>query len=69
MQQVRHGRERDHLPGLESPAIIPSLYCQEKQDESEDAAVTVKIFVEFKKDLDTKKAKNALDGRYCRGGF
>jgi len=40
---------------------------QEKQDESEDAEVLVKIFVEFKESISAKKAKNGLDGRFFAG--
>ena len=37
---------------------------QEKQDDSEDAEVHVKIFVEFHESIEAKKAKNGLDGRW-----
>ena len=37
---------------------------QEKQDDSDDAEVHVKIFVEFHESIEAKKAKNGLDGRY-----
>jgi len=40
---------------------------QEKQDDSEEAEIHVKIFVEFQESLDAKKAKNALDGRFFGG--
>jgi len=40
---------------------------QEKQDESDDAEVLVKIFVEFKESISAKKAKNGLDGRFFAG--
>ena len=39
-------------------------YLQEKQDDSDDAEVHVKIFVEFHESIEAKKAKNGLDGRY-----
>jgi len=40
---------------------------QEKQDESDDAEILVKIFVEFKESISAKKAKNGLDGRFFAG--
>merc|ERR1712127_66480 len=40
---------------------------QEKQEDTEDAEVHVKIFVEFDESLAVKKAKNALDGRFFSG--
>jgi len=40
---------------------------QEKQDDSEDAEVHVKIFVEFHESIEAKKAKNGLDGRFFGG--
>merc|ERR1711994_118812 len=40
---------------------------QEKQDDSEEAEVHVKIFVEFHESIEAKKAKNGLDGRYFGG--
>jgi len=43
------------------------IIYQEKQDESDDAEIHVKIFVEFEEDLGAKKAKNALDGRFFGG--
>ena len=58
------------FPFLSSPSF--SLYllflmmtkpCQEKQDDTEEAEVDVKIFVEFTESIEAKKAKNALDGR------
>ena len=38
-------------------------FFQEKQDDSDDAEVHVKIFVEFHESIEAKKAKNGLDGR------
>ena len=43
------------------------FFDQEKQDESDDAEVLVKIFVEFKESISAKKAKNGLDGRFFAG--
>ena len=43
------------------------FFNQEKQDESDDAEVLVKIFVEFKESISAKKAKNGLDGRFFAG--
>jgi len=40
---------------------------QEKQDDSDDAEVHVKIFVEFHESIEAKKAKNGLDGRFFGG--
>jgi len=40
---------------------------QEKQDDTEEAEVDVKIFVEFSESIEAKKAKNALDGRFFGG--
>lgn len=40
-----------------------SFLLQEKQDDSEEAEVHVKIFVEFHESIEAKKAKNGLDGR------
>merc|ERR1712088_828965 len=40
---------------------------QEKQDDSDDAGVHVKIFVEFHESIEAKKAKNGLDGRFFGG--
>jgi len=40
---------------------------QEKQDDTEEAEVDVKIFVEFTESIEAKKAKNALDGRFFGG--
>ena len=37
---------------------------QEKQDETADAEIVVKIFVEMNTAMDVKRAKNALDGRW-----
>merc|ERR1719343_558293 len=42
---------------------------QEKQDDSDDAEVHVKIFVEFHESIEAKKAKNGLDGRYILENF
>ena len=47
-----------------SPQVSNIVVYQEKQDESEDAEVIVKIFVEMKTAMDVKRAKNALDGRW-----
>ena len=44
-----------------------TLLHQEKQDESDDAEILVKIFVEFKESISAKKAKNGLDGRFFAG--
>ena len=44
-------------------ALALTVHFQEKQDDSEEAEIHVKIFVEFQESLDAKKAKNALDGR------
>ena len=41
-----------------------NLFSQEKQDDSDDAEVHVKIFVEFHESIEAKKAKNGLDGRW-----
>merc|ERR1719481_1645997 len=43
------------------------IIYQEKQDDSEDAEVHVKIFVEFSSSIEAKKAKSALDGRFFGG--
>jgi poly(U)-binding-splicing factor PUF60 len=40
---------------------------QEKQDDTMEAEVVVKIFVEFKDSLDAKKGKDGLDGRFFAG--
>ena len=48
-------------------AHLISFFDQEKQDESDDAEVLVKIFVEFKESISAKKAKNGLDGRFFAG--
>jgi poly(U)-binding-splicing factor PUF60 len=40
---------------------------QEKQDDTAEADVVVKIFVEFKDSLETKQAKDGLDGRFFAG--
>lgn len=43
------------------------IVYQEKQDESENAQVVVKIFVEFKDSASAKKAKETLHNRYFGG--
>ena len=43
---------------------LTKKHLQEKQDDSDDAEVHVKIFVEFHESIEAKKAKNGLDGRY-----
>merc|ERR1711962_1910093 len=43
------------------------IIYQEKQDDSDEAEVRVKIFVEFSDSIETKKAKNSLDGRFFGG--
>ena len=44
--------------------VLFSLYAlQEKQDDTDNAEVLVKIFVEFNERIEVLKAKNALDGR------
>ena len=45
------------------PIIFSFCYFQEKQSEDDDAAVLVKIFVEFKESVSAKKAKDSLHGR------
>ena len=47
--------------------LLNLTFYQEKQDESDDAEVLVKIFVEFKESISAKKAKNGLDGRFFAG--
>ena len=48
-------------------AHLISFFDQEKQDESDDAEVLVKIYVEFKESLSAKNSKNGLDGRFFAG--
>jgi len=43
------------------------IIYQEKQDDTDDAEVDVKIFVLFNQPIEVKKAKNALDGRFFGG--
>jgi len=43
------------------------ILYQEKQSEEEDAPIIVKIFVEFKQAVSTKKAKDALHNRFFGG--
>jgi hypothetical protein len=43
------------------------IIYQEKQDESENAEIVVKIFVEFKDSISAKKAKEAFHNRYFGG--
>ena len=73
MWEVWQGGECCHLPGSiqmkrkqdQSCGQICelNLFSQEKQDDSDDAEVHVKIFVEFHESIEAKKAKNGLDGR------
>ena len=48
---------------------LTKKHLQEKQDDSDDAEVHVKIFVEFHESIEAKKAKNGLDGRYILNLF
>ena len=48
---------------------LTKKHLQEKQDDSDDAEVHVKIFVEFHESIEAKKAKNGLDGRYTLTNF
>ena len=50
-------------PKLLLKLLTKSILFQEKQDDSDDAEVHVKIFVEFHESIEAKKAKNGLDGR------
>ena len=42
------------------------IIYQERQSEEDDAAVIVKIFVEFKEAGAAKKAKDSLNGRWVQ---
>ena len=73
MWEVWQGGECCHLPGSIQMKVKQDQSCgqiyelnifsQEKQDDSDDAEVHVKIFVEFHESIEAKKAKNGLDGR------
>ena len=67
----RRRQQRPHRPLTLRVPLPPTCLLtpapQEKQDESEDAEVLVKIFVEFKESISAKKAKNGLDGRFFAG--
>jgi len=58
------GEAHEQAQRLEIENVI--IY-QEKQDDTDDAEVDVKIFVLFNQSIEVKKAKNALDGRFFGG--